>query len=590
MIKIRDLTFEYYDRDDEGYLTDMVNAIRGINFDAQKGQIIAIAGRNGSGKSTLAKILNCLITPLEGKVNIDGIDALDIDNIMPIRKLVGMVFQNPDDQLVGSIISEDVAFGAENIGVETKELWNRVYHAISLVGLAPENDEKRQKEVLNKRISELSGGEKQKVAIAGVLAMNPECIVLDESTSMLDGKSRRELLDAVIRLNKKENITVILITHLMEELLIADTIYIMDKGKIVMRGARNRVLSDEKKLIEYGLEQPCIIKTAHSLYEKNILRTEELYSIDEIVDRLKKEHPYSFEKNIKSQAYEGSRTAIDPKNAILLNNVTFSYGKGKKKFMDKISLGVAKGGYMAIVGTSGAGKTTLTQLMAGLIKPDKGEMYVDGRDLWDKTTETRQIRSKIGYLFQYPEQQLFAKNVYEDVIYGARNIGISEIEAEKRAYDAIALVGLSDDVYDIPTDKLSGGQKRRVALAGVLAMGPDYLIMDEPTAGLDPQGKRELLEIIERLNKEAGITIVIVSHNAEEISEYADRVIYVDNGQIVIEDSPEEVFNYMCANGREIFAPVIMQLLYRLRENGMDINTKCIQLEEGINRIVKSIR
>lgn len=590
MIKIRDLTFEYYDRDDEGYLTDMVNAIRGINFDAQKGQIIAIAGRNGSGKSTLAKILNCLITPLEGKVNIGGIDALDIDNIFPIRKMVGMVFQNPDDQLVGSVISEDVAFGAENIGVETKELWKRVYHAISLVGLAPENDKKGQKEVLNKRISELSGGEKQKVAIAGVLAMNPNCIVFDESTSMLDGKSRRELLDAVIKLNKEENITVVLITHLMEELLIADTIYIMDKGKIVMRGARNRVLVDETNLIKYGLEQPCIIKIAHSLYEKNILRTEELYSIDEIIDRLKKEHPYSFEKNIKAQSYEGSRNVIDPTNAILLNNVVFSYGRGRKKFMDKISLSVAKGGYMAIVGASGAGKTTLTQLMAGLLKPDKGEVYVDGRDLWDKTTETRQIRSKIGYLFQYPEQQLFAKNVYEDVVYGARNIGISEIEAEKRAYDAIALVGLSDDVYDIPTDKLSGGQKRRVALAGVLAMGPDYLIMDEPTAGLDPQGKRELLEIIERLNKEAGITIVIVSHNAEEISEYADRVVYVDDGQIVIEDSPEEVFNYMCANGQEIFAPVIMQMLYRLRENGMDLDTKCIKLEEGINRIVKSIR
>ena len=588
MIKIRNLTFEYFDRDDEGYLTDMVNAIRGINFDAKEGQIIAIAGRNGSGKSTLAKILNRLVEPMDGSIDIDGLDAYDADNTIEIRKRVGMVFQNPDDQLFGSIIGEDIAFGPENIGVPYDELWGRVYNAIDMVGMAPLGDKKKQREVLETRINAISGGEKQKVAIAGVLAMGNKCIILDESTSMLDGNSRKELLTAITKLNKDKKITVILITHLMEELLLADTIYIMDKGKIVARGNRNTILSDAELLEKYGLGQPPITKISKLLYDTGCLRTQNIYSIEEFVERLKIEHPYSFEKNVKPQISQPISKKIDPVNAILFNKVSFSYGKNK--VVNAASFNIAKGDFAAIVGASGAGKTTITELMAGLLKPQMGEVYIDGRDMWDSTTETKQIRSKVGYLFQYPEHQLFAKNVYEDVVFGARNIGVSEVEAEKRAYEAIELVGLPQDIYDIPIDKLSGGQKRRVALAGVLAMGPEYLILDEPTAGLDPEGKKQMLNIIARLNNEAGITIVVVSHAAEEIAKYAKHIIFVNDGSIGLCGNPEDVFLEMCKNGYELYTPVIMQLLSRLRAEGMDIDVKCIDTNEGIRRISESIR
>ena len=194
MIKIRDLTFEYFDRDDEGNLTEMVNAIRGINFDAGEGEFIVVAGGNGSGKSTFAKILNRLLLPIEGTVLIGGLDAMQEENIIPIRKMVGMVFQNPDDQLIGSVVEEDVAFGAENISVPHKELVKRVEDALAQVGLAA-----------SMRIEELSGGGKQKVAIAGVLAMKPRYIVLDEATSMLDPKSRRDVLQLMKELQKQEN-------------------------------------------------------------------------------------------------------------------------------------------------------------------------------------------------------------------------------------------------------------------------------------------------------------------------------------------------------------------------------------------------
>ena len=258
MIKIRDLTFEYFDRDDEGNLTEMVNAIRGINFDAGEGEFIVVAGVNGSGKSTFAKILNRLLLPIEGTVLIGGLDAMQEENIIPIRKMVGMVFQNPDDQLIGSVVEEDVAFGAENISVPHKELVKRVEDALAQVGLAA-----------SMRIEELSGGGKQKVAIAGVLAMEPEILildepttglhfVLDEATSMLDPKSRRDVLQLMKEL-QKQGITIILITHLMEELLLADWIYVMHQGRLAMKGSREALFSQPERLREFGLELPMTV-------------------------------------------------------------------------------------------------------------------------------------------------------------------------------------------------------------------------------------------------------------------------------------------------------------------------------------------
>lgn len=593
MIKIRDLAFEYFDRDEEGNLTDMINAIRGINFDARKGEFIGVCGKNGSGKSTFARILNRLLVPIEGTVVIGGKDALDEDNILDIRKAVGMVFQNPDDQLIGSVVSEDVAFGAENLGVAQEELWERVITAVEQAGLVAcgaraDGAEK----YVDRRINELSGGEKQKVAIAGVLAMKPQCIVLDESTSMLDPKSRLEIIKTMKQLNEKLGITIIMITHMMEELLYADTIYLFHQGKLVAKGRKESIFSKDSNLFDYGLDYPEIVKIREILLENNVIRDKSIFTVEDMVARIRKEHPYSFELNVKLPIPMVEHRKIDPVNAILVDKLSCGYGK--KKVLEDISFSVGKGEYVAVVGATGTGKSTLLQHIPALLKPLSGTVYVDGIDVNDRTTDIQALRCKIGYVFQYASQQLFGKNVYEDVVFGPRNVGVSEVEAEKRAYEAIKLVGLPDDIYDMPINKLSGGQRKRVALAGVLAMKPEYLILDEPTSGLDPVGKREMLDIIDALHREAGITIIMVTHDVEAIAQRADRLIVLDGGRLSYDGDVAMGFYKQWYDSQNVAdmaqVPVIMQLLIQLRLAGMPVD--CVETDslKGVENIIKCIR
>lgn len=587
MIKIRNLTFEYFERDQEGYLTDMINAIRGINFDAKKGQFIGVVGKNGSGKSTFAKVLNRLLVPIEGTIVIGNMDACDEANERAIRTKVGMVFQNPDDQIIGSVVSEDVAFGAENIGVPQHMLWERVFDSIEKAGLAA--GAVNVKNMADRRINELSGGEKQKVALAGVLAMKPECIVLDEATSMLDPEARWEIITLMKELREKLGITVIMITHMMEELVFCDNIYVMHQGKMVMKGRKEMIFSDPEKLRMYGIECPEIVKITNRLFDEKLIKDNNIFTVEGLVARFKHEYPYAFEKGIALPEKKDSYEKINPVNAILFNEVSFFYGK--KKILDNVSFSVRKGEYVAVIGKTGSGKSTLLQLIPALLKCKKGNVYVDGLDVNDKTTDVSKLRCKTGYVFQYPEQQLFAKNVYEDVVFGPRNVGISEIEAEKRAYEAISLTGLSDEIYDMPISRLSGGEKRRVALAGVLAMNPEYLILDEPLAGLDPEGKKEMLNIINALHKDAGKTIIMVSHDMESVAKYAERVIVMDDGKVVCNDKPSGAFYDMWKKNEHNYQnlPVIMQLLIKLRLSGLPVDCMTADCDRGIQNIKQAL-
>ncbi len=256
IIKIKDLVFEYIRRDEEGNVEGITTAVDDVSFDIEQGDFIAILGHNGSGKSTLAKHMNAILYPSEGAVWVDGKNTQEEENIWDIRQTAGMVFQNPDNQIIGQIVEEDVGFGPENMGVETKEIWERVEESLKAVGMY-----EYRKHSPNK----LSGGQKQRVSIAGVIAMHPKCIILDEPTAMLDPKGRKEVIRAVRALNDVEKITVILITHYMEEVIYADKVYVMDQGHVTMQGTPKEVFSRVEELKELRLDVPQVTLLAHEL-------------------------------------------------------------------------------------------------------------------------------------------------------------------------------------------------------------------------------------------------------------------------------------------------------------------------------------
>ena len=277
IIKIKDLIFEYIRRDEEGNVEGITKAVDDVNLDIKQGDFVAILGHNGSGKSTLAKHMNAILYPSECSVWVDGKDTQQEENIWDIRQTAGMVFQNPDNQIIGQIVEEDVGFGPENMGVETKEIWERVNESLKAVGMY---------EFRKFSPNKLSGGQKQRVSIAGVIAMHPKCIVLDEPTAMLDPQGRKEVIRAIRALNDVEKITIILITHYMEEVIYADQVYVMDKGKVTLQGTPREVFSQVDRLKELRLDVPQVTLLAHELREDGFPIPEGILTKEEFRDAM----------------------------------------------------------------------------------------------------------------------------------------------------------------------------------------------------------------------------------------------------------------------------------------------------------------
>ena len=277
IIKAAKLVHEYIRRDEEGKVEEIRRAVDGVDLDVERGEFIAILGHNGSGKSTLAKHINAILAPTEGTMWVGGMDTKEEKDIWNIRQTAGMVFQNPDNQIIGSVVEEDVGFGPENLGVPSLEIWDRVQESLQAVEML---------EYRHHSPNRLSGGQKQRVAIAGVVAMHPKCIVLDEPTAMLDPNGRKEVIRTVRALNEVEEVTVILITHYMEEVVWADKVIVMDDGKIVMQGTPREIFSRVDELKKYSLDVPQVTLLAHELKEKGVPLSDGILTIDELVDEL----------------------------------------------------------------------------------------------------------------------------------------------------------------------------------------------------------------------------------------------------------------------------------------------------------------
>lgn len=643
-IAVKNVSYQYTRRNENDEVIETLSALSALNFSIGEGSFVCILGHNGSGKSTLAKLFNALQLPTEGTVFVSGMDSREEKNIFPIRREVGMVFQNPDNQIIASVVEEDVGFGPENIGLPTDEIWQRVNNALSAVHMETYR---------LKSPNHLSGGQKQRVAIAGTLAMEPKTIVLDEPTAMLDPSGRKEVLDSVLELKRKKGISIILITHYMEEAVDADRILLMDSGKLVMDGSPREVFQNVERLKEYRMDVPLITELAHKLQkngfpiEKTILKKEEL---EEELFKLKEEGFVLQECVTKkdlpgledgSSAKENSDTAsvlqeisgkeqeskpekeadiqeeaevqkdADIKDEkpeagdyiVEVNHLSaiFQEGTAMESFALKdLSMKIRRGSLTAVIGHTGSGKSTLVQHLNGLIKAKSGEIFVSFREnpplvksgksflffkgkktviekkgrlsLSEEGFDYRALRFKVGLVFQYPEYQLFEETVLADVMFGPLNQGKKREDAEALAKDALASLGIGEELYGKSPFELSGGQKRKVAIAGVLAMGPELLILDEPTAGLDPAGRDELFEEIAGLQKNYAMTILLVSHSMDDVARYADEVLVLHQGELKMEGTVEEVFSRKEElEGMGLGLPQIRALLFDLKKNGLDI-------------------
>ena len=532
-IVIKDVKFSYDIAEEDSEKAPRL-ALDGISVTIEKGSYTAILGSNGSGKSTLAKIIDILEVPDSGKVVIFGKDASDDNLFWDIRAHCCCVFQNPDNQIVGTIVEEDVAFGPENLGVPNPELRERVDQALKDVGLY---------EYRHRETTALSGGQKQKLAIAGALAMQPDILILDEATAMLDPSSRDDFLTLVEKMRVEKGLTLITITHDMTEALRCDKLVIVNKGKAVMEGRPEEIfLSDN--LWDYGLKRPVkfnfafeIAKLTGSTLTKEDLRSDESL-IAALTAMLKK-------PGIKAPEISEEIKTQDEKDIIMsVKGLSYTYDGNDAKAIEDINLDIRRGEVLGIVGESGCGKTTLISHMNAIFRPSVGDIIIhtkDGDLSCRNKKDTMKIRQNVGLVFQYPEYQLFEETVFKDICYGLKKMGIEKAKMHKMAYDAALMVGLSNDEVNSSPFELSGGQKRRAAMAGVLAMQPGILVLDEPASGLDPRGRQEMFAIIKKL-RDSGTTIILVSHNMDEAAVNCDRICLIDHGKIKAIGTPEELF------------------------------------------------
>ena len=610
-IEIKDCTYEYVRRDENDEVVEKLSAISHLNFTIEEGSFVCVLGHNGSGKSTLAKLFNALQIPTEGCVIISGMDSREEANVFPIREKVGMVFQNPDNQIIASVVEEDVGFGPENIGVPTEEIWKRVADALEAVNMEAYR---------LKSPNHLSGGQKQRVAIAGTLAMEPKTIVLDEPTAMLDPSGRAEVIRSIRELNQKKGITIILITHYMEETVDADRIILMDQGKLVLDGTPKEIFSKVEELKSLRMDVPLITDLAHELrlsgmpISEGILKEEELveellsiFGEDSFMEGIEKgqkeeEHSQATSLSSEEEEIEAEIKKETEKDFILkVENLSCIYQKGtamESYALKDINLSIKRGSFSALIGHTGSGKSTLLQHFNGLIKPEEGEISVHFRKnpalilqdkgflFWkgkkrkvekegvlsfkEEGFDFQGLRFKVGLVFQYPEYQLFEETVFEDVLFGPKNQGLPLEDAKKEAEEALRSMGVEEALWQKSPFELSGGQKRRVAIAGVLAMDPELLILDEPTAGLDPAGREELFQVIAHLQERYAMTILLVSHSMDDVARYAEEVFVLNQGECIRQGSPEEVFSHKKEMEElGLGLPQIRAFLYSLEEKGL---------------------
>ena len=486
-VELRDIRFTY----DSGATW----ALDGVNLTIRQGERVCLAGPNGSGKSTLSRIIAGLAAPDAGHATLLGNNVFDdagarADAYRSARHGIGAVFQHPEDQIVTTITEDDVAFGPENLAIAHDDIDMRIAMSLDAVDMSGQREADPTR---------MSGGQQQRVAIAGMLAMSPEILVLDEPTAMLDPQGRADIMHILDEL-QQHGTTIILVTHHRDEFVNADRIIRLDNGRIVQSARGN---------------------------------TASIPEMDES-DTAQEDNPIA-----KSNIANGASKPTSAVPIIEIHNLIYQYPNSSKPVLDKLSITINKGETVAITGHNGAGKTTLARLLCALEQPQSGNITINtipvarqranGNMQSLKRADREKLRATIGYVMQHPERQLFAETVAEDIAYGPRNQHLDETQVSERVNQAMTLLHI-EHLADRSPFNLSGGQQRLAAIAGIIACQPQILIMDEPTAGLDEAATTCVHNLIQTLHAQ-GITILIISHSQTEIDVLADRVIALDRRQ-----------------------------------------------------------
>lgn len=533
MIEFEGVSFSYSDGPHH------VKAIDDLSVEIKQAEHLAVIGHNGSGKSTFARLCNALELPDKGVIYVQGLTADSMEHIYDIRKICGMVFQNPDDQIVASTLEEDVAFGPENLGLSTAEIRQRVDDSLSRVGLL----DQAKRSPLN-----LSGGQKQKLSIAGILALQPQCIILDEATAMLDPQSSIDLMQFIIDLCKQQKLTLINITHNMEEVLLADRVLALKDGALLLHGTPEQIFAKSDLIAKEALRLPFYLSIFDSLRDyftpeersKNFRERE----VVDLMARKIRSLPDHFEP--ENEVESRKKPATEQAKALIeVEHLSYRYNPKSSNShlaLQDVSLQVFAGEKLLICGHTGSGKSTLISHFNALNRPQTGQVKVMGLSAADNAN-IAEIRRSVGLVFQYPERQLFANTVREDIAFGPTRQGVSEEKIDRRIKEVQELLELSDNLLERSPFELSGGQQRRVAIAGVLSMGPEILVLDEPAAGLDPEARESMLQLVERLSDQ-GKTIVMVTHNMDDVARLADRIVVLADGKVLGIGTPEEIFNH----------------------------------------------
>lgn len=559
ILKISSLTYTY-----QG---EKKPAIRDIDLEIEEGEFIVFMGPSGCGKSTLALSINGIIPnvlggKLEGKVEVDNLDTKEHE-VFELSNKVGIVFQNPDSQMCNLNVKDEISFGPENLLVKRDEVLRRIEKYLKFVTLS------RKK---NSSIYELSGGEKQRVAIASVLTMNPKMIILDEPTSNLDPIGAREIIKVIKDLNKKKNLTVLLIDHEVSSILyLADRLIILDEGTIMYDGNPRYILEKYGDNIfkNIGVRIPEITQLAVRLNKKGFKISLFPLTVKEAVKSMLKEK--TIEVRGKEKLYTESRVgSVEEKAEFVMEKVidvkglNFKYPNGIRA-VKNVTFSINKGDMVALMGKNGSGKTTLGSLLIGLNKPDSGEGVVANLDI--NKSSINKLSKKIGYVFQYPEHQFITSSCYDEIAFSLKTEKFEESEKKHRVEKVLELLELTEFIKRNPFN-LSMGQKRRLSIATMLVKDLEVLILDEPFTGQDGKNISNLMDIIQKINNNS-LTILIITHDLNIASKYFNKAMLMDNGELVFYGKTFELYDFLEINKlRYINTPQIFRLSKLLKTEG----------------------